>query len=86
MGAIPLSEIGKAIAYDAPSTSTHVVQIKKASYPKGYFPPHLSKYAGQIRECPVKCKGKTGQTYAACLRECASKVRKEVKIKGKKER
>jgi hypothetical protein len=24
MGAIPLNEIGKAIAYDAPSTSTHV--------------------------------------------------------------
>ena len=71
MGAIPLSEIGKGIAYDAPTTSTHVVQIKKASYMKGEYPPHLKAFAGQIRECPVKCKGKTGMTYAGCLRACA---------------
>ncbi|MHA1852550.1 MAG: hypothetical protein ACTSUF_03475 [Candidatus Heimdallarchaeaceae archaeon] len=76
MGAIPLTEIGKAIAYDAPSTSTHVVQIKKASYMKGEYPEHLKAYAGQIKDCPVKCKGKTGLTYAACLRKCAAKVKK----------
>lgn len=76
MGAIPLAEVGKGIAYDAPTTSTHVVQIKKASYLKGEYPSHLKPYAGQIRECPVTCKGKTGLDFAGCLRRCAAKVKK----------
>lgn len=76
MGAIPLTEVGKAIVYDAPSTSTHVAQIKKASYMKGEYPAHLKAFAGQIRDCPPACKGKTGQSYSACLRKCASKVKK----------
>lgn len=77
MGAIPLNQIGRAIVYDAPSTSTHVAQIKKASYMKGEYPAHLKPYAGQIKECPVKCKGKTGMDFAGCLRACASKVKKK---------
>jgi hypothetical protein len=76
MGAIPLQDVGKAIAYDAPSTSDRIVQIKRASYPKGYFPPHLKPFAGQIRECPGQCKGKTGRGYADCLRKCAAPKRR----------
>jgi hypothetical protein len=76
MGGIPLNQVGRAIAYDAPTTSTHVVQIKRASWLKGEYPPHLKPFAGQIRDCPVGCKGKKGLDYASCLRKCAAKVKK----------
>ncbi|MHA1827096.1 MAG: hypothetical protein ACTSX6_00460 [Candidatus Heimdallarchaeaceae archaeon] len=77
MGAIPLSEVGKAIVYDAPSHSTHVAQIKKASYMKGEYPEHLKAYAANktgLNKCPVECKGKTGLAYSACLRKCAERL------------
>lgn len=77
MGAIPLNQIGRAIAYDAPTHSTHVVQIKRASWAKGEYPSHLKPFAGQIRECPVQCKGKKGLDYSACLRKCAEPKRKK---------
>jgi len=74
MGAIPLTEVGKAIVYDAPATSIHVAQIKKASYAKGEYPEHLRPFAGRIKTCPTECKGKTGLAYSACLRTCAGKI------------
>jgi hypothetical protein len=77
MGAVPLTEVGKAIVYDAPAHSTHVAQIKKASWMKGEYPEHLKPYAGQIRECPKQCAGKKGLYYTACLKKCAEKVKKK---------
>ena len=87
MGAIPLSEVGKAILYTAPSTSTRVVCLKKASYPKGHFPEHLKKFAADLsglNKCPVGCKGETGLSYSGCLRACAEKIDfKALKAKAK---
>jgi hypothetical protein len=77
MGGIPLNQVGRAIAYDAPAHSTHVVQIKRASFMKGEYPAHLKPYAGQIKECPVQCKGKKGLDFRACLMKCAEKVKKK---------
>lgn len=76
MAGIPLKDIERAIVYNAPTTSTALFKIKRASYMKGEFPEHLKKYAGQIKDCPVKCKGKKGSSYRECLTECAKKVKK----------
>ncbi len=79
MAGIPLNKIGKAIVYNAPSTSTAIVKIKTASYEKGEYPEHLREYAADktgISSCPIQCKGKKGLNYSGCLRKCASEVLK----------
>lgn len=76
MGAIPVTEAGRGILYDAPSTSKHVVQLKRASYAKGEYPEHLKPFAGQIAHCPRECKGRKGRSYAECLTECAKPARR----------
>lgn len=67
MAGIPLSDVGRAIIYLAPSTSTRLIALKRASYAKGEFPPHLQKFAGQVKAAPKACKGKKGQSYRECL-------------------
>ncbi len=67
MAGIPLNEIGKAILYLAPTTSTRLVAIKRASFAKGETPSHLKPFLGQVKAAPKACKGKKGQSYRECL-------------------
>ncbi len=77
MGAVPLSEVGRAIVYNAPSTSTRVANIKKASFDKGEYPEHLKKFSADktgLNKCPVECKGMTGRSFTGCLKACAERL------------
>ena len=78
MAGIPLSDVGKVIVYKPPAhaRNTFGLYFKRPSYEKGEFPEQLRPYAGQIRECPVSCKGRRGQQYRECLKVCAAKVKK----------
>lgn len=79
MGGVPLMDIGRAIVYDPPS---HIkpgsfIVIKRASYPKGFYPEQLKMYharATGLNRCPKECKGKKGQSYRECLIECATRL------------
>ncbi len=50
------------------------VIIRKQPWPKGEVPPPLRPYLGQIKECPIRCKGKKGQDYRMCLKACAREI------------
>ena len=78
MAGIPLSEMSRVIVYRPPAhiKPGSILVMKRPSFEKGEFPEHLRPYAGQIRECPVMCKGRKGQAYRECLIKCAAKVRK----------
>jgi len=83
MAAINLAAAGRAILYRPPSTGRTQIYgayAKMPSYEKGQYPDQLKPYAGQIRECPVKCKGRKGQAYRECLRTCASSVKKNKRL------
>jgi len=45
--------------------------IKRTSWKKGEIPAPLKPYAGRISHCPKMCKGKKGQAYRLCLKQCA---------------
>lgn len=90
MAAFKLTELDNLVAYKPPTTAKHQVfgsVVKRPSYEKGQYPAQLKPYAGQIRECPVKCAGRKGQEYVRCLKACASSVAKpaEEKISRRRE-
>lgn len=60
-----------------------IVMVKKASYLKGQYPKQLEKFKGQIKECPPKCAGQTGQGYRLCLMTCAAEKKKSAEEKKK---
>lgn len=76
MGAVPLGAPG--ILYDAPAHAKPgtIVVLKRPSYMKGEWPEHLRPFAGQAKACPVKCKGRKGQSFRLCMLECAKPLRK----------
>jgi hypothetical protein len=85
MAAILRPDIGpRIILYRAPShrrPGTPIMITKRASYLPGEYPTQLEPFAGQVREAPVKCEGKTGQEYRLCLIEETATVRKPVEEK-----
>lgn len=79
MAGIPFAEIGRAIAYRPPAhiKPGSILVFKRPSFEKGEFPAHLKPYAGQIKKCPVECKGRKGQAYRECLIKCAAVTKKK---------
>ena len=73
-----LSELGRIIVYRPPAHArdTTGLYFKRPSYEAGQYPEQLKAYAGQIRECPTKCKGRKGQAYRLCLKTCAASYKK----------
>ncbi|MEM3905636.1 MAG: hypothetical protein QXQ95_08695 [Thermofilum sp.] len=89
MPGIPIRDIDRIIVYRAPPhIKSGFFGIKRASYPKGYFPPHLQKYKASLtglNECPTYCFGKKGQSYRKCLIECAKDLDAFKEARAKKE-
>ena len=54
MGAIPLTDIGKAVFVTRPRKGG--VYIKRQSYPKGYAPPHLDSYRKKFTDAAHDCR------------------------------
>lgn len=70
MAAFTVAGIPGVIAYLRPSHArpdAPLLMVKRPSYEKGEFPPHLRPFAGQARHAPVACKGKKAQGYRECL-------------------
>jgi len=80
MAAFTVAGVPGVIAYLRPSHArpdAPLLMVKRPSYEKGEFPPHLKTYAGQVREAPRKCKGKKGQGYRECLIKETAGLRKK---------
>lgn len=55
MAAIPLKDINRAIVVKGPRKSAYY--FKRASFPKGATPPHLTGYVDKFKEAAKDCKG-----------------------------
>ena len=75
MAAIPLSDIGRAIATTPVPWAKKSLVIKRASYPKGVTPAHLRAYTEKFKGAVSKCKSEivrgqgaaTVQGFNACI-------------------